>query len=278
LTLTVGLTALSILLRALRWTWIANGSSAGIGSFWAATTLGYLGNMIYPMRAGEVLRILAVNRLAQVPFHRGTTSALIDRISDGIVLGLVLIGLFAIHGAAIQGAPGIFALCAVFLFLALFLGGFGAWGHRWRPPLERLVLRLPRRAGWRIMPAYDQVRHLLLEVGRPLALLRLLLITLAVFCVDFAVSWSLMFAFGWSLPLTAAITVEGFVAVGSLLPSAPGYVGAFQVACILALGLYGIDATSAVAFSIVLQAVILLLVGAQSCWLVSRHGARIARR
>lgn len=278
LAVTIGLAALSILLRALRWTWITNGRSAGFGSFWAATTLGYLGNMIYPLRAGEVLRILAIKRLAGVPLHRGATSALIDRISDGIMLGLVLLSLFLIHGAAIQGAPGIIALCAVFLLLALLLTSFGAWGRRWRPRLERLLSRLPHSTGSRIMSWYDQAMHLVIDVGRPLVLIRLLVITMVVFCTDFAVAWSLMFAFGWSLPFTAAVTVEGFLAVGSLLPSAPGYVGAFQVASILALGLYGVDATNAVAFSIALQAVILLLVGAQSGWLISRHGACIARR
>jgi len=278
LVITIGLSALSILLRALRWTWITNGTSLDFGSFWAATTLGNLGNMIYPLRAGEVLRILAIKRLAQVPLHRGATSALIDRISDGIMLGLVLLGLFLIHGAAIHWAPGIIAVGAVFLFLALLLTSFGAWGRCWRLPLERLLSRLPPDTELRIMSWYDQARHLVIDVGRPVALIRLLVITMAVFCVDFAVAWSLMFAFGWALPFAAAITVGSFLAVGSLLPSAPGYVGVFQVASILALGLYDIDATSSVAFSIALQAVTLLLVGAQSGWLVSRHGARIARR
>jgi glycosyltransferase 2 family protein len=278
LALTVGLAALSILLRALRWTWITNGSSAGVGSFWAAATLGYLGNMIYPLRAGEALRILAINRLAKVPLSRAGTGALIDRISDGIMLGFVLLGLFVFHGAAVRGTQGIITLSLVFLLMALLLAGFGVWGRRWRPTLDRLLSRLPRDMGSRIMPWYDQAMFLVVEAGRPLAMARLLAVTMTVYCVDFAVAWSLMFAFGWSMPITAAITVEAFLAVGSLLPSGPGYVGTFQVASILALGLYGVDATSAVAFSFALQAVILLLVGMQSCWLVSRHGMRIARQ
>ena len=60
----------------------------------------------------------------------------------------------------------------------------------------------------------------------------------------------------------------------SAIPSTPGYVGVYQVACVLALGLYGVDDSQAVAF-VVWQIVLLMIFIFQGGW-VALH-SRIAR-
>ncbi|RIK31062.1 MAG: hypothetical protein DCC55_36795 [Chloroflexi bacterium] len=72
--------------------------------------------------------------------------------------------------------------------------------------------------------------------------------------------WLVILAFGWTLPFWAAVTVGVFVAAGTSLPSAPGYVGVYQAACMLALGIYGIDGASAVAYAAVLQLLNLVVI------------------
>ena len=48
-----------------------------------------------------------------------------------------------------------------------------------------------------------------------------------------------------------------FLALGTSLPSAPGYAGVYQIACVLALALFGIGESPAVAYSIILQICVL---------------------
>ncbi|HNQ63717.1 MAG TPA: lysylphosphatidylglycerol synthase domain-containing protein, partial [Syntrophorhabdaceae bacterium] len=71
--------------------------------------------------------------------------------------------------------------------------------------------------------------------------------------IDSIVVWFIIMAFGWQLPFFAAITLAVFIEAGSSLPSAPGYIGIFQIACVLALKIYSVDESSAVAFSVVFQ-------------------------
>ncbi len=86
---------------------------------------------------------------------------------------------------------------------------------------------------------------------------KLVALTLLAMLVDYATIWLVMLAFDWTLPLMAAVTVGVFLNAGMLLPAAPGYVGIYQIACIFALGLYGVGESEAVAFSVVLQLLVL---------------------
>jgi hypothetical protein len=61
-------------------------------------------------------------------------------------------------------------------------------------------------------------------------------------------------AFGWHLPLLAPIVIWVFIAVGSALPSAPAGIGIHQLACVMALQIYGVSPSDAFALSLVLQA------------------------
>jgi len=67
--------------------------------------------------------------------------------------------------------------------------------------------------------------------------------------------------FDWHLPPVSPVTVWVFLALATALPAAPGFVGLYQGACILALGIYGIDGSRALVFALVFQAVTLCTAG-----------------
>jgi len=270
---------ISICLRALRWCYIGDGAAARYKAWWSATALGYFGNMVYPLRAGETLRVLAIKRIADVPIGHGTTSAVIDRMADGLALGFMLLIVGMIHGESVLGEGAVDALRYTFIAGALFLTAFGVWGKRWRGFFAALFGFLPEAAAEVLMSWYDQATALIVEVGKPVALLRIAVITVAAFTADLMISWMIFQAFGWTtLPVSAAFTAETFLAASSALPSAPGFVGVFQIASVLALGIYGIKATAAVAFSIVLQVVLLFVIVGQGLAVIARHGKGMTRQ
>jgi len=82
--------------------------------------------------------------------------------------------------------------------------------------------------------------------------------------LDCAGYWLVLRGFGWSLPVSAAVTVDVFLGAGASVPSAPGYLGIYQAACVLALRLYGIGETQALAYSIVVQVFTILIITVQS--------------
>ena len=192
--------AISIAFRALRWCYISQGSAKLYKPFWAATAIGYFGNMVYPLRAGETLRILAIRRLANVPIGHGTTSAVVDRMADGLALGFMLLAVGMIHGEDVLGQGAVDALRYTFIVGACFLIAFGLWGKRWRGFFLTLFSLLPAAAADLLISWYDQAIALIIEVGKPVALLRIGVITFLAFCADLMISWLIFQAFDWPLP------------------------------------------------------------------------------
>jgi phosphatidylinositol alpha-mannosyltransferase len=62
-------------------------------------------------------------------------------------------------------------------------------------------------------------------------------------------------ALGLHADLTAAAAVLLAVNVSAVLPATPSNVGVFQAACLVVLAAYGVDASHALAYGILLQAV-----------------------
>ena len=57
-------------------------------------TIGYMGNNIYPARAGEVLRAVILKQREDVPVSASLATVIVERIFDGVVmLGFVFINL-----------------------------------------------------------------------------------------------------------------------------------------------------------------------------------------
>src|SRR5690606_5959758 len=48
--------------------------------------VGYMGNNVYPLRAGEALRIYLLKRNHGVPVPRSTTVVIVERVFDGLVM------------------------------------------------------------------------------------------------------------------------------------------------------------------------------------------------
>jgi len=255
-----GIMIIIIALRSLRWTLVASMPLTKFKPFWYAANMGYLGNMIYPARAGEVIRIMAVHHLVPLVLGRAITSSVIDRMFDMIVLGVFTLLVLFLHAHRIdpnigKGVISIFILSTLILtFLIIFANHLharvlcwktqGQWQHKLQEWLVHAIEGLQ---------VFRQARHVLIA----------LLITTTLFVMDYFWMWQITLAFGWDLPFEAGLTVGVFLLLSISIPSAPGYIGIYQVACVFALGLYGIDQSLAVAYSIVLQLLSFTIIGIQ---------------
>jgi glycosyltransferase 2 family protein len=246
-----GLLAINIATRALRWLIITGQPLREFPAFWEAGNIGYLGNTIYPARAGEALRIIAIHHFVKLPLGHALSSSFIDRLLDILILGLLAMLVVTIHGQHLLNptlinvlpyfvAGGVFSIGMI----VHFAQPIADWveSRTWQSKLAQKLQRL-------LHQAVDGLKTL----KRPGQLSMILLITFAVYGLDAFIRLQIMHAMGWDLPLDAAFTVIVFVVAGSLLPSAPGYVGIYQVACVMALGFYHVSTTDAVAFSLIMQ-------------------------
>lgn len=263
----------NIALRSLRWNLVARIPLTHIKHFWQAANIGYLGNMIYPARAGEVLKIIAIHHFVPLKLSKAATSAVLDRVFDMITVGIFTLLVFWHHGQRIdpnlgRSVIGVFILATLVLIILIIYANtlhrqIQSWSFpaKWQWIQEWLLHALES------IQALRQTSHLFL----------ILLITGSVFMFDYFLAWQVMLALGWSLPFEAAVTVGVFLLLSVSLPSAPGFIGIYQVACVLALKLYGIDESVAVAYSIVMQLLTFLVMGTQGALVTIYCGFNLSK-
>jgi len=261
-----------VFIRSIRWNVITGFNLKNFRHFWDAANLGYLGNLIYPARAGEILRIVALKRFIPISEGNALSSALIDRLSDGIMLPLFIVILLNYFRSAIEipFAVSLFALVFVIISILLFI--FIVWGDAMGiDDINRIPL-IP--SGWtkKISNWYTEAHQGASKLKNPRLFFIVIFMSIFVFLTDSLAYYLLFNAFGWTLPFSAAVTVCLFIFAGSALPSTPGYFGIYQFACIFALIPFGINNTSSVAYSLVLQCIsyaIFLIIGG---WIIYSRG------
>jgi len=278
--------AISFTLQIFRaWRWqleLRPLARIGLGRLWVVTSVAYMAINLLPARLGEVVRPWLLSRRAPVTMSNVVGNLVIEKTMDSIVIVFyILVGLLTTQNLPAwvrRGAlvPAVAAGVLVVLVVLLWWKG--------EPFVNRWVVRfLPDRVGGgltRVLRAFLDGMKILPD-GRLLG--TVFVVSLALWFLPILSSYVIIRAFGFAVPFSAAVIVFIFIGFGTALPNAPGMIGTYQYACQLALGLFGVDATAALAYGLVLNAIQLLSLVAQGlvAWPLAEVGAddfRSARR
>ncbi|MFZ4827332.1 MAG: lysylphosphatidylglycerol synthase transmembrane domain-containing protein [Phototrophicaceae bacterium] len=242
----------AMMLIAVRWQFVLR-SLAPLrwADLFPLVAIGYMGNNIYPFRAGEVLRIVLLRRNHAIPYVQATTATLVERVFDGVVMLTFIVIPIAflptlppeVRWVAQLTAP-VFLVClgGFFLFAArpMWLRGLVAWGVR--PLSPRIQARLL---------AISEEVILGLESLRSLPnLLGVIFFSYASWLVEAGVYYVVAVAFDLSLDYGVVLAMVGGVNLAGLIPSAPGMVGVFERFIQLVLVAVGISHEIAIAYAI----------------------------
>lgn len=249
------LTVWTLYIRAQRWRVLLRGvGTPAMRTLVAATNIGFMANMVMPLRIGEVIRPVVVSRKEREPLSGILATVVLERIFDMFTIVLLFgisASLVSVSDQVRQWGYGLFGL-------ALVIGG-GVAMVRWQEALAFRLLRFALRPfPQRLAEPVDQflggfVRALEI-LDSPRTFLQLLGWSLYLWIVIAAIHFSGIVAFALPVPrLLGSIVVTAIVAIAVSVPSAPGYVGAIQVGCTLALAIFGVPKSDAFAFSIVLH-------------------------
>jgi uncharacterized membrane protein YbhN (UPF0104 family) len=198
--------------------------------------VGFLFNDVLPARAGELVRVALMKRHHQVPASGTLATLFAERVLDGFVLGVL--GLAAFRGVLPGELPWLALLAAGFAGLFAVILGLGHFQQRVSCWLSAWAARSPGRIPAFMCSAGVPALRYLSTLATGKALLRALLLTLAVWGLEGVVYLLVAQAFGAQLPaetLGALLSATNFA---SLAPT-PGGLGTIEVAGIAVLGLKG---------------------------------------
>jgi glycosyltransferase 2 family protein len=240
-----------LLMRCLRWSQLLPIRPRGlipVRRLVPVVLVGYLGNAVLPARLGDPLRAVLVGRREAIPASGALGSVVLERAIDTLTLALLIFPAAALSDAPdwlIRAAAVAAALAGAVLIVAQTrLPGF---------TLSQLRKRVhdPRWAQW--LDRADRFVEAMDSAGRRRAVLIAIGLTLLAWLLDGTIYWAAAHSLGIDLPPAGAMLVSAITVLGTAVPSAPGYVGTFELAAsTIAVGL-GVAPAAALAFAILVH-------------------------
>jgi uncharacterized protein (TIRG00374 family) len=246
--------ACAIGVRALRWRLLFDPATRpAYAPTLRAMLIGYLFNQLLPVRAGEAARVVALNRDAKTSLAEATGTVVIERVFDVLALLLLLF-------AMVPWLPPLTWLraaeiLAIVLALGLALLGFVLlrYGERPLQLLLRPLSRLPPVSRTRV----DGVAASLTRGLAGIRHVRMATIafswTIASWLLIGLSAWLLMRGFDFRASVGAGMLVAIATGLGWIIPAAPGAVGVFEAATVVALTAYGVSESEALSYAVVLH-------------------------
>ncbi|MCL4248695.1 MAG: flippase-like domain-containing protein [Anaerolineae bacterium] len=251
---------ISMLLIAWRWSFLLPTTAKIPLSYLAQLyAITYMGNNVYPLRAGEVLRVFLMQRDYQVPVARTSTTVFIERIFDGFVmLGFIVIPLqfIEVESASLRivftATTALFAVALVaFVVFALKPGLLraltGFFARLLPESLAALVLKLSED----VIDGLTGLRSVRQLVGAVAG-------SLLTWLFNALVYWLVGLAFDIHVGFLVMLVICGAVNLAGVIPASPGQIGVFEASVKTVLTGVGVADDLALAYAFVVHAVIWL--------------------
>jgi uncharacterized protein (TIRG00374 family) len=259
-------------LRSVRWHFLTGLPRSDAANVWEAASIGYLGSVLLPARAGDFLRMLRLQQLTQVGGGVAIGSAIVDRIFDGLGLGALLVILLVVWSGNLEAQAVFLGLTAVFVVAAMGTVLFVLQGHRLHPLLQRMSVK--GRIWEKLGRWYGQCLDALQALRSPKKLLLAFSLQLLVSLLDLSACWLLLKAFDLHLVFLVSVVFLVYLSAAVSLPAPPGYVGVYQIVALFALSPFGVDNSIAVAYGTALQVLTLVLFSGVGCAALLRQRRR----
>jgi len=279
----VGVYFIGVWARAWRWHYLLRPLKAiPTRTMFPIVTIGYMGNNIYPARAGEVLRAVILKRREGVPVSASLATIIVERIFDGVVmLAFVFINLgelsrltggsgivdkFSIQDVALWGSAAFFGALAIFLVAAMF-------PTRTLSIVEWFSQRLlPERLRQPVLQVSHRFLDGLASLRSPGDVLMIFVTSLVIWLLETGKYWFVMQAFPFEVSFFTLMLMNGIVNLATTIPSAPGYIGTFDAPGIAVLGAYGVEKALATGYTLVLHLALWLPITLLGAYYLAREG------
>ncbi|MCC6457859.1 MAG: flippase-like domain-containing protein [Caldilineaceae bacterium] len=272
----VGVYMVGLWVRAWRWHFtLRHLKPVPVRQLFPLVCIGYFGNNVYPLRAGEVIRSYVLKRSQDISITSSLATVIIERVFDGLVMLL-----FVFLALPFAPIPQQFRnLVIVLTVLMLAATAIFVWMAA-KPQLMSSVY------GWvaaRFLPApirtrtddlYARFMAGLASLGSGRAVLMIFGTSIIIWLLETVKYWFVMHAFDFTVGFIVLMLMNGLVNLATTLPSAPGYIGTFDTPGIETLVAFGVERNLAASYTFTLHAALWLPVTALGAYYFWREQLR----
>ncbi|NMC13122.1 MAG: flippase-like domain-containing protein [Chloroflexi bacterium] len=248
--------------------------------------IGYMGNNIYPARAGEVLRAYILKRQESVPISASLATIIVERVFDGVVmLAFIFVNLPElakltsdsgfignIQSLAVWGTIAFMGALLVFMLAAMF-------PQRTEKIVNALFQRLmPERFREKGMSLTRRFLDGLVSLRSPRDAWMVFVTSVVIWLFETGKYWFVMHAFPFQVSFFALMLMNGIVNLATTIPSAPGYVGTFDAPGIAVLAAYGVPKAVAAGYTVVLHIALWAPITILGAYYMAREGIKWDKR
>ncbi len=270
----IGVYFLAVWARTWRWHYMLRHLAAvPLSRLFPIVVIGYMGNNVYPARAGEVLRSYVLKRKEHVPITASLATVVLERLFDGLVMLLFVFVTLPFAPLPPVYASLITVLSALFLAATALFLAIAARPARMSRAYTWLVGRLvPVRFRPSVHGLFDRFVEGLQSLRSPRELALIFLSSTLIWLTETGKYWFVMHAFPFETSFLVLMLMTAVVNLFTTLPSTPGYIGTFHVPGIAVLMAFGIDQAVATGYTVVLHVALWLPITALGAWyMLSEH-------
>ena len=264
-------------LRGARYIWLVPSVLVYFGAVWARTwrwhymlralkpvplrrlfptvTISYMGNNVFPVRAGEVLRAYVLKRDEDVSMSASLATILVERIFDGLVMLLFVFLTLPTVPDLDPDLRRMVVLASLVFFGALvtFLALASTPTTTRRLYSGLINLFVPSGYRDKVLNLADRFMDGLVGLRRGRDLAMIFLTSTVVWLLETVKYWFVMHAFAFQVSFFALMLMNGLANLALTIPAAPGGIGPFDWAGIETLAAFDVDRTLASAYTLVLH-------------------------
>lgn len=264
---------LGVWVRTWRWHYMLRPlKTISLGRLFPLVCIGYMGNNIYPARAGELLRSYVLKRRTGVAVSASLATVVVERLFDGLTMLLFVFITLPIAGLGTRYSTFVVSFSLLFFGALIVFLLLAAQPERAQAiygwAIERL---LPERFQRQVRETLDRFLDGLHSLRRGRDVMMIFVTSVVIWLFETGKYWFVMHAFPFDVDFYVLMLMNGVVNLFTTLPAAPGYIGTFDAPGIEILENFGVAGNVATAYTAVLHAALWLPITALGAFYLWRE-------
>ncbi|GJQ57646.1 MAG: UPF0104 family protein [Candidatus Scalindua sp. AMX11] len=240
------------LLRAMRLQIIVSPiKKTSLRKLFPITCIGFMAIVLFPLRTGELVRPYLLHQESKISLTSSLAIIFLERVFDSLILLCMLVIVILnsdVSSMITRSGYGLLVTLLILISIIVFI-------YFRTDMVLRLLMPLTDRCSKKWQLKIEKIVKNVADgfhiISRPKILFYTLFLSLLLWALTGLTIYALFYFLQLNLPLICAFTVLIITIVGVSVPAAPGFLGTFQFACIMALSLFNVPKENAVLFSMV---------------------------